>query len=147
VADTADVQLLDQPFQLRVGLDVAAIDDVARSVERFGDRYRHRLFTDHELACCSGSPSAEAAGLAARFAAKEATLKVLRPTDVTPQWKAIEVRRHAAGWCSIGLSGTAARLGEDSGVGEMSVSFSHEAGLAVAVVIAVCRARAGEDDH
>jgi holo-[acyl-carrier protein] synthase len=143
-ADTTVRRLMDEPFELRVGLDVAVIADVAASIERFGDRYRLRLFTPHELGCCTGTPEVVAAGLAARFAAKEATLKVLRPTAVTPEWTTIEVRRTSGGWCTIGLTGGAARLAEESGIADLSVSFSHEAGLAIAIVVGVCRPGPGQ---
>ena len=50
---------------LRVGADIARVDDVTDSVARFGDRYLDRLFTPHELASCTGAPSVVAASLAA----------------------------------------------------------------------------------
>ena len=65
---------------LRVGTDVVAVHQVADSVARFGPRYLQRVYTDHELDSCAGSPTFRAARLAARFAAKEATIKVLRPS-------------------------------------------------------------------
>jgi holo-[acyl-carrier protein] synthase len=123
-------------LRVRVGTDAVAIADVADSAERFGDRYLGRIFTTHELDCCKGS--AAAASLAARFAAKEAVIKVLRPTDVTPTWRTIEVRREASGACDIVLSGDAARLAAEASIEDLSVSFTHEAGLALAVVVALC---------
>ena len=38
---------------LRVGVDLTSIDEVERSVARFGDRYVRRLFTNHEIESCS----------------------------------------------------------------------------------------------
>ena len=79
---------------LRVGTDLVPVGEVADSVARFGDRYVGRIYTDHEFAsCCQGTPSVVAAGLAARFAAKEATIKVLRPVGQQPDWRSIEIRR------------------------------------------------------
>src|ERR1039458_9884587 len=69
------------PRRWRVGMDIAFVGDVAESIARFGDRYVCRIFTPHEISCCVGSRAATAEGLAARFAAKEATIKVLRPTE------------------------------------------------------------------
>jgi holo-[acyl-carrier protein] synthase len=74
--------------------------------------------------------------LAARFAAKEATMKVLRPRDERPDWRTIEVRRDPGGWCELALSGSAARLAHDAAIDSLSVSLSHEAGMANAVVVA-----------
>jgi holo-[acyl-carrier protein] synthase len=123
---------------LRVGADIARVDDVTESVARFGDRYLGRLFTAHELATCTGAPAVVAASLAARFAAKEATIKVLRPTEATPPWRTIEVRQDASGWCELHLSGEAARLAVAAEITELAVSLTHDGGLAGAVVLAQC---------
>jgi holo-[acyl-carrier protein] synthase len=123
---------------LRVGTDLVAVAEVAESVARFGDRYVGRIYTEHEVSCCEGTPAVVAAGLAARFAAKEATIKVLRPSGHQPEWRSIEIRRHPAGWCSVSLTDEAARMAEEQGIRNMAVSLTHEAGMAAAVVVAVC---------
>ena len=132
--------------RLRVGVDLVAIADVAESVLHFGNRYVHRVFTAHEIDCCrrpartSDGPALYAMeSLAARFAAKEAVIKVLRPTDGQPDWRSIEVHRLTGGWCEIRLSGRAAILADDAGIDDFSVSLTHEAGAAAAVVVARCR--------
>ncbi len=76
---------------LRTGIDVATVADVADSLARFGERYVERLFTRHEVESCSGTPAVTAAGLAARFAAKEATVKALGWEDAPLDWRSIEV--------------------------------------------------------
>jgi holo-[acyl-carrier protein] synthase len=124
--------------KIRVGIDLTAIDEVAHSVERFGTRYLKRLFTEHEQACCQGEPRTVAAGLAARFAAKEATLKVLRPVGAQPEWTSIEVQRDPGGWCHLHLTRSAAEMAERQGITDLTVSLTHEAGFAAAVVVAVC---------
>jgi len=123
---------------LRAGADLVEIAQVAESISRFGDRYLKRLFTDHEIDSCRGEPSVTAAGLAARFAAKEAAVKVLRPSAARPDWRSIEVVRHPAGWCDLHLTGEARRLAEEAGISKLALSMSHEAGMAGAVVVAVC---------
>ena len=123
---------------LRVGADITRVDDVASSVVRFGDRYLQRLFTPHELASCTGSPSVMAASLAARFAAKEATIKVLRPVDGAPGWRTIEVRQHRSGWCDLHLTDEAAELAAEADITELAVSLTHEGAMAAAVVVAQC---------
>jgi holo-[acyl-carrier protein] synthase len=123
---------------LRVGVDLTSIDEVERSVARFGDRYVKRIFTGHEIESCARGDEIASSGLAARFAAKEATIKVLRPGGVQPDYRSIEVRRHPDGWCEIELTGTAAELAEAEGVRHLALSLTHEAGMAAAVVVAVC---------
>jgi holo-[acyl-carrier protein] synthase len=124
---------------IRVGADLVMADQVAQSIACFGDRYLRRVYTEHEIDSCAGAPSVTSAGLAARFAAKEATLKVLRPTGHRPQWRSLEVRRHDGGWCSMSLSGYAAELAAQAGLGELAVSLTHEEGIAGAVVVALCQ--------
>jgi holo-[acyl-carrier protein] synthase len=130
---------------LRVGTDLVAVEDVARSVARFGERYLGRVYTAHEVSCCVGTPSVVAAGLAARFAAKEATIKVLRPVGNQPDWRSIEIRRDRGGWCDVHLTDEADRMARDQGIRNWAVSLTHEAGMAAAVVVAVCDGDAADD--
>jgi holo-[acyl-carrier protein] synthase len=130
---------VDETFgALRVGTDLVAVEHVAASVAHFGHRYLGRIYTEHELSCCQGTPAVTAAGLAARFAAKEAMVKVLRPTGHQPDWRSIEVRRHPDGWCTMRLTDEAARMADRQGISNVAVSLTHEAGMAAAVVVAVC---------
>lgn len=121
---------------VRVGTDLCSVQDVADSVERYGDRYLRRVYTDHELEYCSSDPAHSAERLAARFAAKEATVKVLRPNDARPDWRTIEVRRDPSGWCELSLTGSAARLARAGRIGALALSMSHDGGVANAVVVA-----------
>jgi holo-[acyl-carrier protein] synthase len=128
---------------------------VAESLERFGARYLERVFTPHEIECCSRAdartrsraPGYSVESLAARFAAKEATLKVLRPVGWRPDWRSIEVRRTSGGWCEIHLSGRAATLAADAGIDELEVSLTHESMVAVAVVVGRCVGAGGTGGH
>jgi holo-[acyl-carrier protein] synthase len=127
---------------LRVGVDIAEVADIAASVDNLGERYLERLFTPHELSVCrstqSGLPAWSAESLAARFAAKEAVVKVLRPTGVRPDWRNIEIHRSEAGWCEVRLFGRARDQAGEAGITELAVSLTHEGALAAAVVVALC---------
>jgi holo-[acyl-carrier protein] synthase len=123
---------------LRVGADVVSVQQVEASVARFGSRYLERVYTRHELESSVGRSPARAASLAARFAAKEATLKVLRPVGHQPDWRSLEVRRHPSGWCTMELSGHAAVLADQANIAELAVSLTHEGDVAAAVVVALC---------
>jgi holo-[acyl-carrier protein] synthase len=125
---------------VRVGADVVAIHQVAESVDRFGDRYLERVYTEHELNSCTGSAAVRTASLAARFAAKEAAIKVLRPTGHQPEWRSMEVRSDPGGWCTMALTGHAAALADQAGISDLAVSLTHEGEVAAAVVVALCRA-------
>ncbi len=114
-----------------------AIRDVAASIREFGDRYLTRIFTEAEVASCLANPTVPlAARLAARFAAKEAAVKTLRPAQPWMAWRDIEIRRHPGGWCDLALGGWAAELARESGLSEFAVSMSHDGDYATAVVVA-----------
>ncbi|MGO8871942.1 MAG: holo-ACP synthase [Acidimicrobiales bacterium] len=132
--------------EVRVGVDLVVVADVGESIERLGDRYLQRVFTPHELSCCLKGPAPDdrrpaysTEALAARFAAKEAVVKVLRPVGSRPEWRSIEVRRAGGGWCEIVLSGSAASTAADAGIDQWALSLTHESTMAGAVVVAVCR--------
>jgi len=127
--------------KILVGIDVQPIDEVEASIREFGARYSRRLFTIHELESCGENPLTMARGLAARFAAKEAVLKILDTRGTVPSWKAIEVRRTEGGQPEIVLSGEAAELARRQGVGPMALSLSHGGAIATAVVVAQLKKR------
>ena len=147
---------------LRVGMDLVLVADVAASVARLGRRYLYRVFTPHERACArlgdawelswatdmattgavrldDDSAAYSAQSLAARFAAKEAAVKVLRPRGARPEWRCIEVHRAVGGWCELRLSGRAALLAAEAGITTLAVSVTHEPMMAAACVVAMSR--------
>jgi holo-[acyl-carrier protein] synthase len=90
-------------------IDVVSIDDATTSLERFGERYLRRVFTEPESAYSrEGAGRIAAERFAARFAAKEAAVKTLRPDGPWTDWSAIEIYRHATGWCNLVLHREAA---------------------------------------
>jgi len=121
---------------VRVGIDLVAVESVSDALREHGDRYLDRIYTEAEVRQCRTSHGLAHARLAARFAAKEATIKVLRPADEPVPWRSIELVRHPSGWIDLELSGRAAALAADQSLGDFAVSVSHEAGFATAVVIA-----------
>jgi holo-[acyl-carrier protein] synthase len=121
---------------LRIGIDLVSVDAVRESVAVHGEHYLARIYTEREVRDCTTPAGPDPERLAARFAAKEAALKVLRPGEVGVPWPEIEVLRRPGGWVELELSGTAARLAADAGISELSLSLTHEAGFASAVVIA-----------
>jgi holo-[acyl-carrier protein] synthase len=145
LAQGPGLSLVEGPPVIRVGIDLATVADVAGSIGRFGTSYLQRLFTPHELAtCCMVGPDRHTKAiwsvesLAARFAAKEAVVKVLRPDGARPEWTSIEIHRSEDGWCEVRLSGRAQEQADWAGITDISVSLTHEGSLAAAVVIAVC---------
>jgi holo-[acyl-carrier protein] synthase len=119
-----------------IGIDVVEIARVRRLMERWQDRFLRRVFTEAELAYALGRHD-PAQHLAARFAAKEATLKALGTgLSMGVRWREMEVRRAGDQRPRLALSGRTAELGAAKGVRRLHVSLSHDAGLAVAQVLA-----------
>jgi holo-[acyl-carrier protein] synthase len=125
---------------LRVGIDLVPVTTVEDALRAHGERYLARVYTEDEARDCTGADGrVDAERLAARFAAKEATLKVLRPIDGGIPWRSIEVRRRPEGWVALELTGPAAALAERAGVADLALSITHEGGFASAVVVADLR--------
>jgi holo-[acyl-carrier protein] synthase len=127
---------------VHVGTDVESVAEVAASLDRWGQRYTRRLFTDNELADCGVTPSA-AERLTARFAAKEAVIKLLAPGDAVPGWRSIEVCVAPNGAPSVVLHAEAADLARERGMSQLSVSLSHAAGIGTATVVALATPERG----
>jgi len=123
---------------LRVGTDLVSVDVVRESIRDHAEHYLERVYTEREVEDCRTATGIDAQRLAARFAAKEATLKVLRPREEGIPWNSIEVLRDPSGWVELALSGPAAALASQSGVTELSLSIAHEGAFASAVVVASC---------
>jgi holo-[acyl-carrier protein] synthase len=119
-----------------IGIDVVEIARIRRLMERWRERFLQRVFTESELAYALGRQD-PAQHLAARFAAKEATLKALGTgLSMGVRWREMEVRRARGEPPRLSLSGRTAELGEARGVQRLHVSLTHDAGLAMAEVLA-----------
>lgn len=117
-----------------VGLDMTEIPRIAALVDRWGDRFLNRVFTAGERAHCQGR-AREASHLAARFAAKEATLKALSvPQGLS--WHEMEVCGGGNRPPSMVLSGRALAAADALGVGRLFLTLTHTDDVAAAVVIA-----------
>ncbi len=116
---------------LTTGVDIIEIERIQRALERWGDRFLRRIYTEDEAAYCRGRPP----NLAGRFAAKEAAMKALGTGLRGVGWKDIEVIRNEAGAPSVLLHGRAKVRAETLGVREMSLSLSHSRNYAVAFVV------------
>lgn len=138
LSSLGDVPALPGRPPLRVGLDLVEVSRIQESVDRFGDRFLRRLFSEREIAYAQAQSARTAEHLAARFAAKEAAIKALALSEAGTAWRDIEVRRADDGACSLALHGRAARAAERLGVTHIALSLSHDGGYAGAVVTALC---------
>lgn len=117
---------------LRTGVDMIEVERVARAINRHGQRFFSRFFTDHELAYCGGHIGA----LAARFAAKEAVAKALGTGIGDVRWVEIEIVNNSQGEPHLVFHGAAQAVADELGLSEWSLSISHTREHAVALVVA-----------
>jgi holo-[acyl-carrier protein] synthase len=132
---------------VRVGIDLVSVESVREALETHADHYLERVYTEDEVADCASDAGVDAERLAARFAAKEAALKVLRPRrDEGLSLRTIEVRRSSDGWVGLSLSGDAAAMAREQGLSDFELSISHDRGFATAVVVAARQLRNPDGD-
>lgn len=127
---------------IRVGIDLAAADAVAESLAGpHAEHYLERVYTPREVDDCRDPEGRiEPARLAARFAAKEATIKALPGGGEGIALTGIEVRRDpSSGEVSLELAGRAAELAAEAGVEGLALSITHEGDYAAASVVAEMR--------
>ena len=116
-----------------IGIDLVEVSRVARVLARHGDRFLAHYFTPAEQAECG----ADAARLAARWAAKEAAVKALGTGFGPVGWREVEILCDASGAPALQLHGAAATQGAARGIAAWSLSLSHTAEHAVAGVVGV----------
>jgi holo-[acyl-carrier protein] synthase len=118
-------------------MDLVHIPRIEESLREFGSRFARKLFTEAEIAYAESSPTERAARFAARFAAKEATIKALSLSDAGVDWRDMEVQRADDGACTLLLGGEALRSARVLHIGAWLVCLSHDGEYAAAVVAAL----------
>ncbi|MCX2726102.1 holo-ACP synthase [Thermomicrobium sp. 4228-Ro] len=122
----------DKAGTIEVGVDVIEIWRIERALERFGERFLRRIYTEAERT----RYAERLPELAARFAAKEAVMKALGTGIRGVRWRDIEVLPNRRGKPLIRLYDTAAERAHRLGLRHIAVSLTHSRYLAIAVVIA-----------
>jgi len=117
------------------GVDIAEVNRIRQSVERFGDRFLHRVFTEGEIDYCSRKANAFES-YAARFAAKEAAMKALGTGwNHGIRWRDVEVVRPKGQRPTLRFHGLAAELAKKLGAKNIALSITHTSEQALAHVI------------
>ncbi|MBU0574534.1 MAG: holo-ACP synthase [Candidatus Margulisbacteria bacterium] len=109
-----------------VGIDIIEIDRVKKAVEKFGDAFVKRVFTDHEIDYCYRLNKYRVPELAVRFAAKEAYSKAVGTGIGDIGWKHIEIINDQKGKPQFKIRGILKN--------NAHVSLSHSRDYAVASV-------------
>jgi len=116
-----------------IGIDIIEIGRIKEAVEHWGERFLRRIYTEAELSAYRSKPSS----LAARFACKEAVMKLLGTGKYGINWREIETLSHSSGKPLLNLHGRAQSKADEMGIKEIAISLSHSKEYAVACVSAV----------
>jgi holo-[acyl-carrier protein] synthase len=118
-----------------IGVDLISIPRMEKVILAWEDRFIRRVFTAQETRTCRRRPASHAA-FALRFAAKEAFSKALGlGMRQGLRWRDIEVYHEATGKPGIRLSGVAADICQDQGIGNIHLSLSDDGHYGTAMVV------------
>ncbi len=125
------------PTVIGLGTDIVEIVRIGRMIERHGEHFLKRVYTDDEIRYCSRRKESYQ-HFAGRWAAKEAVMKTLGTGWVRGVgWQDIEVATHRSGRPSILLHGPVAELAHQMGIDTILISISHCRAYATATAVAV----------
>jgi holo-[acyl-carrier protein] synthase len=118
---------------LGIGIDIIEIDRIKKSVDKYGDLFLNKIFTETEINY-SLSKKNKYQHLAARFAAKEAIYKALSSdTSYIYSWQDIEIYNEPNGLPKVLLYGPLKNyLGSEK---DMKISMSHSDNYVTCVAI------------
>ena len=118
-----------------IGIDVVQNERIRDSIQRFGDRFLNRIYTEGEMEYCKKCVQPEI-HYAARFAAKEAGFKALGTGWAAGvKWKDVEIERLPSGKPELHLHGEALARATSAGAKRFYVSLTHDQLVSCAVVI------------
>jgi holo-[acyl-carrier protein] synthase len=117
------------------GVDLVEVERIRAALDRHGDRFANRIFTEGEQSQAGNGPL-RVQFFAGRFAAKEAVMKALGTGWARGvSWTDIDVRRLPSGKPEIVLRGKCKEIADGLGIGRWEVSITHTGGHAAASVL------------
>src|SRR3989454_2740341 len=117
-----------------IGVDLVECARIERSLDRFGEKFLRRVFTEGEVEY-SMSMKFPARHLAARFAAKEAVSKAFGTgIGKAMGWRDIDVHKKPSGEPFLVFGGPAEQLAKQRGVSSARITLSHTEHHAIAMI-------------
>ncbi len=118
---------------MRCGTDIVNVARVRESIEKLGEKFIKRVYTDEEINYCESRRMCKFESYAARFAAKEAVYKAISPAKESEGvFTEVEVRNEENGRPYIILHGELKKIINGKNI---EVSLSHEKEYAIATVV------------
>ncbi|MFC2069769.1 holo-ACP synthase [Chloroflexota bacterium] len=114
-----------------IGTDIIEVNRIRKALDRWGERFLSRIYTEPELKICKNKPER----LASRFAGKEAVMKALGTGAVGVSWKEIEIVSEPGGKPIVRLYGKAREKADSLGLDGLAISLSDSKEYAVAFVV------------
>jgi holo-[acyl-carrier protein] synthase len=118
-----------------MGVDIAEVERIRTAIERHGETFLRRLYTQKEREYCEQFKN-KYERYAGRFAAKEAGMKALGTGwRRGVRWVDLEVGREISGRPTLKLAGEAEKIAKQLGVKHIALSITHTEEQALAQVI------------
>ena len=120
-----------------IGTDIIECERIGHMVEKHGEHFMNRVFTEDEVRYCTGRRNNDQ-HFAGRWAAKEAVLKALGTGWIAGiTWQDVEIANEPSGRPIIRLHGGAAEIAKEREIREVQISITHCQAYAVAFAVAV----------
>ena len=116
-----------------VGIDLVKIERFKDAIEKWGDKFLKKVFTENEISYCYEKKNPYLS-LAVRFAAKEALIKAIG-SEVPVLLTEIEVINAANGRPDIKISGRLKEFFSERSIKQTALSLSHEKDYGIACVV------------
>ena len=114
-----------------IGIDIIEIARIEQAINRRGQNFLRRIYTESELQ----QYQQQTQSLAARFAGKEAVMKTIRAPGKGVRFRDIEIVANSDGQPLVHLYGNARKLADSLGLSSLSISLSHSREQAIAFAV------------
>ncbi len=122
-----------------IGNEIVECLRIAQMIERHGEDFLRRVFTDREIVYCSSRKMATQ-HYAARWAGKQAVIRALAMTQRGGlQWPELEISQGTGGSVTIRLAGKFRKICQENHISQLSLSIAHCRTHASAVAIAMAQ--------
>lgn len=122
-------------MNIKTGIDIIEVNRIKENIEKFGDKFLNRVFTEKEIEYCESKKVQKFQSYSGRFAAKEAIFKALSDNidnKFEIEWKDIEIVNDKNGRPHAHLNGKLANFNC-----KIDVSISHIQNMAISNAIAM----------
>jgi holo-[acyl-carrier protein] synthase len=114
-----------------IGTDIIEVTRIGKALDRWGERFLRRVYTETEIKLCKNRPEK----LASRFAGKEAVMKALGTGARCVAWREIEILSEPSGKPVVNLYGKAREKADSLRLNGLAISLSDSKEYALAFVV------------